>query len=168
MRKILRVLFLLSPIIIVGFAVYENYQWHPPLNPNVPQPVSIEVLLKHVDIYKAPMVLLIVGDVYNKSDGDEYIFLYGVDGGYFQVNCTGINISAIEPGMRLDLRGYSYYDDPTKEYFLATDIHIAVSYSMFLSLPGLLLILVILFVGFKFQIKDFSFSRKSEEGGKNA
>ncbi|HUY00804.1 MAG TPA: hypothetical protein VMV49_14680 [Candidatus Deferrimicrobium sp.] len=168
MKKILRILFLLSPLIIVGLAYYEMNVWHPPLNPNIPQPVSIETLLEHNETYKAPMELIITGDVFNKSDVDEYLFLDGINDGYFKVNCTGLNISSIEPGMTLELRGYSFYDDPEKQYFVAIEFHIAISYSIYLSIPGAILILLILFWGFKFQIKDFSFSRKSAEDEKNA
>ncbi|MDD1777175.1 MAG: hypothetical protein LUQ65_03330, partial [Candidatus Helarchaeota archaeon] len=64
MRKIIRVLFLLSPIIILCFAVYEKDIWHPPLNPEVPQYIDINVLRDHQDIYKAPMHLIIQGQVY--------------------------------------------------------------------------------------------------------
>ncbi len=168
MRKLVRVLLLLSPLVILGFAFYEQGVWHPPLNPNITQPVGIDVLLEHKEIYKAPMKLIIIGDVYNKSESGDMLFLYSDNGDYFRVNCTSLDISQIEGGMRLYIMGYSYYHDPTKEYFLAEKIQIHTSYSIFLSIPGAILILIILFVGFKFSIKDFSFSRKLKEEGKDA
>lgn len=166
MRKIIRVLFLLSPIIILGFALYEMNLWHPPLNPNVPQYIDINVLRDHLDLYKAPMPLIIQGQVYNKT-GD-LLFLYGGDKGYFLVNCSGLDISTVEPGMYLYFFGISYVDDPLKRYFLAENFWIQISYSVYLSIPGAFMILIILFVGFKFNLKDFSFSRKKQEGTKDA
>ena len=168
LRKILRILFLLSPLIIVGLAFYEHSRWQPPLNPDMTQPVSIETLLEHNETYKAPMKLIIHGEVYNKSESEEFIFLYGVNDDYFRVNCTNVNVSAVEGGMLLYIRGFSYYHDPEKEYFLAEEIHIQVSYSLYLSIPVLILILIIMFIGFKFQAKDFSFSRRLEEESGNA
>jgi hypothetical protein len=166
MRKIIRVLFLLSPIIILGFALYEMDLWHPPLNSDVPQYIDINVLRDHPDIYKAPMRVIIQGQVYNKT-GD-LLFLYGGDRGFFLVNCSGLDISSVEPGMDLYFFGLSYIDDPLKGYFLAENFWIQYSYSVYLSIPGAFLILIILFVGFKFNLKDFSFSRKRQEEPKDA
>lgn len=166
MRKIIRVLFLLSPIILLGFAVYEKDLWHPPLNPDVPQYIDINVLRDHPDVYKAPMSLIIQGEVYNKT-GD-LLFLYGGDRGFFLVNCSSLDISSIESGMLLYFFGVSYIDDPLKGYFLAENFQIQISYSVYLSIPGAILILLILFLGFKFKLKDFSFSRKEQGETKDA
>lgn len=165
MKNYIRVLLLLTPIIIVGLAIYEQTVWHPPINPDMTQQVRIGTLLDLNETYKAPMKLIINGDVYNKSVAEDLLFL---DGGYFKVNCTNVNISDVKPGMRVYIMGYSYYHDPSKEYFLAEKIHIFVSYSVYLSIPGAFLILIILFVGFKFELKDFSFSRKPAEESKDA
>jgi len=162
MRKVIRVLFLLSPIILLGFALYEMDLWHPPLNPAVPQYIDVNILQNHSDIYKAPMQLIIQGRVYNKTGNS--LFLYGGAKGFLQVNCSSLDISSIEPDMFLYLVGVSYYDDPSRGYVLAEEIEIQQpTYSVYLSIPGALLILVILFVGFKFRTKDFSFSRKRKE-----
>ena len=160
MNKFIRVLMLLSPIIIVGFAFYEHGRWQPPLNPDVPQPVEIEVLLEHPEAYGAPIELIIHGTVYNKSDIDEYIFLYGPNDSHFKLNCTSINISAVEPEMYVYIRGYYYSEE---QYLLVIELHIHTSYSLYLSIPGAFLVLIILFWGFKFNLDDFSFSRKVQE-----
>lgn len=166
MRKILRVILLLTPLIIVGLALYEKDQWHPPIDPNTPQLTHMGAILDNTEIYKAPMTLIINGVVYNKSISGDFIFLGST--GYFQVNSTEIDVSGVEPGMVVYLRGTSYYHDSGKLYFLAEDIEIHVTYSLYLSIPGAVLILVILFVGFKFILKDFSFSRKTQEESTNA
>jgi hypothetical protein len=166
MRKIIRVLLLLSPIILLGFAVYEKDLWHPPLNPAVPQYIDINVLQNNVDIYKAPMHVIIIGGVYNKT-GD-LLYLYGGDKGFLRVNCSSLDISSVEPGMILYFFGVSYLDDPSKEYYLAEKFWIQESYSLYLSIPGAFLILIILFVGFKFRLNDFSFSRKRQEDPEHA
>ena len=166
MRKIIRVLFLLSPIILLGFALYEKDLWHPPLNPEVPQYIDINVLRDHPDLYKAPMHVIIQGQVYNKTG--HMLFLYGGDRGFFRVNCSSLDISSVDSGMILYFLGVSYIDDPAKEYFIAENFQVQISYSVYLSIPGAFLILIILFVGFKFHWKDFSFSRKRQEDTKDA
>ncbi|MDD1776873.1 MAG: hypothetical protein LUQ65_01810, partial [Candidatus Helarchaeota archaeon] len=95
-------------------------------------------------------------------------FLYGDEKGFFLVNCSGLDISSVEPGMDLYFFGVSYIDVPVKGYFLAENFWIQISYSVYLSIPGAFLILIILFVGFKFNLKDFSFSRKRQEDPKDA
>lgn len=167
MRKIIRVLFLLSPLILLGFAIYENSLWHPPFNPAVPQYITINNLQDHLDVYKAPMQIIFQGQVYNKTGN--FLFLYGRNNGFLQVNCSSLEISSVQSGMILYLFGISYYDDPSKNYFLAEAVEIQQnSYTLYLSIPGGFLILIILFLGFKFNLKDFSFSRKRKEGPKNA
>ncbi|MHA1649532.1 MAG: hypothetical protein ACTSYB_05005 [Candidatus Helarchaeota archaeon] len=166
MKKILRILFLISPLIILSLAYYEQGRWTPPLDPNNPQPVSIATLLEHPESYQAPILLITHGDVFNKS-GD-IIYLKGFGDVFLKVNCTDVDIGDVQEGMTLYLRGYSYYHDPSKEYFLAIEIHIHVSYSVYLSIPIAVLVLIILFFGFKFKLKDFSFSRRKEEGSKNS
>lgn len=161
MNKVLRLVLILSPILILGLAIYDMQRpWQPPIDPNTPQHISIGVLLAHRDVYKAPMEVIINGDVYNKSLSGEFLFLYGGSNGYFEVNCSQIDISIIDGGMHVYIRGISYYDDPTKEYFLAEEIYRHESYSYYLSVPGLFLILIILFISFKFSLDDFSFSRR--------
>jgi hypothetical protein len=140
--------------------------WHPPLNPNTPQYININILRDYPDVYKAPMQVIIQGQIYNKT-GD-FLYLYGGDKGYFRVNCSGLDIGSVGANMNVYLFGISYYDDPSKEYFLAEKFEIQISYSVYLSIPGAILILVILFVGFKFNLKDFSFSRKQKEGNEGA
>ncbi len=168
MRALIRVILLLSPIIIVGFAIYELDQWHAPISPNSPQYIGIDDLLAHPDVYQAPRQIIFSGEVYNKSVAGDMILIRLGESDFFRINCTGLDISDVESGMTIYVRGVSYYNDPSKEYFLATDIEIHVSYSLELSIPGAILILIILFVGFKFQLKDFSFSRRSEEETENA
>lgn len=166
MKKIIRVILLLSPLIIVGIAFFEHGRWEPPLNPNIPQPVSIETLLEHNESYQAPMMLITQGEVHNKSS--DTIFLKGIHDEFFRVNCTLVNISAVQEGMTLYMRGYSYYHDPSKLYFLAVEIHIHTSYSLVLSIPIAFIVLIILFIGFKFNLNDFSFSRRPTEEGPDA
>ena len=164
MNKVIRLLLILSPALILGLAIYDmQLPWQPPLDPNTPQSISISVLLEHPDAYKAPMEVIINGDTHNKSLSGDILFLYGGPDGYFKVNCSEIDISAIDGGMHVYVRGVSYYDDPTKEYLLAKEVHPHQSYSYYLSIPGLILILIILFVGFKFSLDDYSFSWRSEE-----
>ena len=165
MRKLLRVLFLLSPIIIAGLAYWEYERaWQPPLNPDRPQYISLEALREHPDAYQAPMILILQGEVHNKTGN--FLFLEWGGEDYFKVNCSLIDISAVEGGMTVYIRGVSYYHDLAKKYFLVEnqeDIHIHVSYSLYLSIPGAVLILLVLFLGFKFNLDDFSFSRKPKE-----
>jgi hypothetical protein len=168
MRKSIRIILLLMPLLIIPLALYEHDRWESPLNPNIPQPVSIETLFKHNESYKAPMELIVEGEVHNKSEAENILLLKGIEGGFLKVNCSGLDISAIESGTYIYMRGYSYIDDNTKNYFLAIELHIHVTYSLILSLPGALLVLIILFIGFKFKLGDFSFSRKAEAQSKNA
>jgi len=114
------------------------------------------------------MEVIINGDIYNKSLSGEILFLYGGPDGYFKVNCSEIDVSAISGGMHVYVRGVSYYDDPTKEYLLAREVYRHQSYSYYLSIPGVILILIILFVGFRFSLDDVSFSRRAEEVVKDA
>lgn len=160
MKKILRLLLLLTPLIIAGLAYWDYKRpWQPPLDPTIPQYVSIDDLLAYNDSYQAPMIVIVQGEVFNKTGN--YLFM---NGGVFRVNCSGLDISAVKSGDFVYVRGMSYYHEPAKEYFSASDIQIHVSYSLYLSIPGALLILLILFIGFKFKLSDFSFSRKVQEG----
>ncbi len=169
MNKIIRLLLLISPVLILGLAIYDmQMPWRPPLDPNTPQYISIGTLLDHPDVYKAPMEVIINGNTHNKSLSGDILFLYGGPDGYFKVNCSEIDISAIDGGMHVYIRGVSYYDDPTKEYLLAHEVYSHQSYSYYLSIPGVILVLIILFVGFKFSLDDVSFSRKSEEVSEDA
>lgn len=165
MKKITRILFLLTPLILVGLAFYEHEQWYPPVNSDIPQPVSIKTILERSESYKPPFELITHGEVYNKSGSGEIIFLEDLGGELLRVNCTNVNVSAVEVGRTVYIRGYSYYHDLSKKYFLAIKIHVLVSYSLFLSIPGAILILIILFLGFKFNWNDFSFSRNKKEEG---
>ena len=161
MKKAIRVLLLLSPLIVFGFIIMENMIFRPPINPYITQPVSIKTLLEKPETYKAPMVISINGEVKNKTNND--LFLTGLYGLELRINCSGINIDNIQPGMTLYIKGYSYIDDPGKNYVLAIDIHLFYSYSLYLSIPGAIIVIMILFVIFKFDYKDFSFSRRKEE-----
>lgn len=167
MKNYMRVLFLLSPLIIMaGLGYYElRKPWQPPLSPDGPHYIAIDVLINHQESYKAPMKIIFHGDVYNKT-GD--LIFFDSNSGFLKVNCSGMDISTIEAGMTLYIMGVSYLHDPTKEYFLAEDIQIHVSYSLYLSIPGAILILIILFLGFRFTLDDFSFSRKKLEAHKDA
>ncbi|NVM31279.1 MAG: hypothetical protein HWN65_20745 [Candidatus Helarchaeota archaeon] len=166
MKKYIRVLLLLSPLIIAGFGYYElTKPWQPPISPDGPHFTTIGALLDHNETYKAPMKVIFNNDVFNKT-GD--ILFFNAGGRFLKVNCSGVDASAIESGMMLYIIGVSYLHDPTKEYFLAEDIHIHVTYSLYLSIPGAILILLILFVGFRFTLDDFSFSRKKLEEHKDA
>ena len=165
MKKLLRVFLLLTPLILVGFVFYQYYEWHPPINPNITQPVSVETLMGNPEVYKAPMNLVINGAVHNKSG--EIIYLGGLHGAFIKVNCTNVNINNVDAGTDVYIMGYSFYHEADK-YFLATDIHVQVSYSLYLSIPGAIIVLIILFAVFKFNKKDFSFSRRGEESVKNA
>ncbi len=166
MKKLVRVLLLLSPLILFGVAFLEHDRWAPPLNPEVPQPVAISTLFEHNESYQAPIELITFGDVHNKSA--EIIFLKGAGEVFLMVNTTLVNASAVEAGMTLYMRGYSYVHDPAKGYFLAIEIHIHISYSLMLSIPIAFIGLLILFWGFKFNLSDFSFSRRTKEAEKNA
>ncbi|MHA1894646.1 MAG: hypothetical protein ACTSX4_09105 [Candidatus Helarchaeota archaeon] len=139
---------------------YQYQEWHPPINPEITQPVSINTLLDKPEYYKPPMLLVINGDVKNKT-GD-IIFLTGLFDAVIKINCSSLNIDDIQAGMTLYIKGYSHYHEADK-YFTATEIHVQVSYSLYLSIPGAVIILIILFVVFKFKLKDFSFSRKTSE-----
>ena len=161
MKKSIRILLLLSPLIVFGLVVMENMIFRPPINPNLTQPVAINTLLEKPEVYKAPMQLSLNGEVKNITGND--LFLSGLHGVDLRVNCSGLNIDHISPGMTLYVKGYSYVHDMGKNYFLAVEIHVFHSYSLYLSLPGAIIILVILFVIFKFNYKDFSFSRRKEE-----
>jgi len=161
MKKAIRILLLLSPLIVFGFVVMENMIYRPPINPYITQPVAISTLLEKPEVYRAPMVISINGEVKNKTGND--LFLTGLYGVELRVNCSGINIDHIQPGMTLYIKGYSYIHDPAKSYVLAVDIYVFYSYSLYLSIPGAILAIIILFVIFKFDYKDFSFSRRKEE-----
>jgi len=168
-RKIIRILFLISPIILLGFAIYENNLWHPPLNPNVPQYISINDLRSHPEAYPPPMKVIMQGLVINKNKTSNFLILEGGTMGPFRVNCSNLDISFINTGVIIYLLGVSYFNDPSKNYFLAENFEIQQpTYTTYLSIPGALLILIILFVGFKFSLKDFSFSRKTKEGVQDA
>jgi len=150
----------------MGIAVWEQGRWEPPLNPEVPQPVAISTLLAHNESYQAPLEVITFGDVYNKSEN--LLLLQGTGGELLKVNTTLVNTSLVQKEMTLYIRGYSYIHDSTKAYFLAIEIHIHVSYSLVLSIPVAIIGLLILFWGFKFQIRDFSFSRRKMEGNSDA
>ncbi len=160
MKKIIRVFLLLSPLILVGFVIYQYYEWHPPVNPYITQPVSVDTLLEKPEVYKAPMNLVVNGKVYNISGN--IIFLSGLHGSVMKVNCTNVNIDNVKAGSDVYIMGYSHYHEVDK-YFLATNLHVQVSYSLYLSIPGAIIVLIILFGIFKFNKKDFSFSRRQEE-----
>jgi hypothetical protein len=166
MKKLVRVLLLLSPLILFGIAFWEHNRWAPPLNPEVPQPVAITTLFEHNESYQAPIELITFGNVYNKSA--DVIFMKASEEIFLMVNTTLVNTSAVEVGMTLYMRGYSYIHDPAKGYFLAIEIHIHVSYSLILSIPIAFIGLLILFWGFKFNLSDFSFSRRPKEAEENA
>ncbi|NHI93500.1 MAG: hypothetical protein EAX96_13515 [Candidatus Lokiarchaeota archaeon] len=161
MKKLTRFFLLISPLIIFGLLIIEYNVWRPPINPSITQPVSITILLEKPDVYQAPMLLSINGDVKNRTNND--LFIIGLNNKVLRVNCSGLNIEEIKPGMTLYIKGYSYYHDTSKNYFLAIEIYIFYSYSLYLSIPGLIIILIILFVVFKFNFKDFSFSRRKGE-----
>ncbi|MHA1130740.1 MAG: hypothetical protein ACTSRC_20105 [Candidatus Helarchaeota archaeon] len=166
MKKLVRVLLLLSPLILFSIAFWEHNRWEPPRNPNVPQSVAISTLYKHNESYQAPIELITFGTVYNKST--DTIYLEGTGDIFLLVNTTQVNTSAVKVGKTLYLRGYSYIHDPTKGYFLAIEIHIHTSYSLILSIPVAVIGVFILFWGFKFNLKDFSFSRRPREVKENA
>jgi len=161
MKKSIRILLLLSPLIVFGLMIMENMIFRPPINPSITQPVSINTLIEKPDLYQAPMVLSLNGEVKNRTGND--LFLKGLHGVELRVNCSGLNIDHIQAGMTLYVKGYSYLHDTGKNYYLAIEIYVFQSYSLYLSLPGAIIVLVILFVIFKFNYKDFSFSRRKEE-----
>ena len=161
MKKSIRILLLLSPLVVFGFIVLENVIFRPPINTYITQPVSINALLEKPDVYKAPMVISLSGEVKNRTGND--LFLSGLFNVELRVNCSGINIDQIQPGMILYVKGYSYIHDIGKNYLLAVEIHISYSFSLYLSIPGAIIVIIILFVIFKFNYKDFSFSRRKEE-----
>ena len=163
MKKRVRILLLLSPLIIFGFVAMENVIFRPPINPFLTQPVSINTLLEKPDIYQAPMVITFSGEVKNRTGND--LFLTGLYGSELRINCSSVDIESILPGMTLFIKGQSYMHDVGKNYVLAIEIHIFYSYSLYLSIPGAIVVIIILFVIFKFNYKDFSFSRRKEEKG---
>ena len=166
MRKIIRILLLLSPLIIVGLTFYEQTRWVSPIFPEKTQYIGVGTLLDHPEVYQAPMTLIVHGIVHNKSGSGDFLFFYlDKEWIFFNVNCSQLDISELEGGMTVYLRGKSYYHEPSKQYFLAEDFHILVSYSLYLSIPGAFLVLLILFLWFKFKFQDFSFSRKDTEEG---
>ncbi|MHA1270374.1 MAG: hypothetical protein ACTSPY_11345 [Candidatus Helarchaeota archaeon] len=152
---------LFSSFFLMFLFGYINYLIYlPPQNVNNYYSVSINNLIKHSEDYEG-FNIIINGNINNISISEKTA-IFHTDIGDLVFNCSNIDISSLSTGDFVYFKGTSFLI--TKGYIQVSEVRIQVSYSLELSLIGLVIALLLLFVVLKFDWKSFSFQiRKNKE-----
>ncbi|MHA1250110.1 MAG: hypothetical protein ACTSRP_08990 [Candidatus Helarchaeota archaeon] len=164
MKKITRLALLSSIFLLFLFGYINYFTYVPPKDINEYHGVSVNRLLKRPEDYESFKIIIC-----EKVDEINYTVKYILiitDIGTLTLNCSKIDISGLKKGSFVYFKGVSLLE--TKGYILVSDFHIQESYSLQLSLIGLVIVILILFFVLKFDWKSFSFEIRKFKGDKNS
>jgi hypothetical protein len=139
---------------IFGYLNYIKYV--PPQNYNNYYQVSQTTLLRNSNDYEGHKII-INGRIENYSVSEKLI-VFETTLGILRLNCSLLTDIDINLGDEVYFRGISYLN--SKDYVLINDYHVVDSYSLELSLIGLVIVILILFLVLRFNWKSFSFEIK--------
>ncbi|MHA1301146.1 MAG: hypothetical protein ACTSO9_17130 [Candidatus Helarchaeota archaeon] len=178
MKKRTRILFFIPLLLFISFGVWNYYYgWRPPeFSPELFHTVSVDTItIKHPGSYEMYFNLILNGRIIFMEIVDNQLQLYLQGVIPIRINCCFIpQAYQYSIGDTVYLKGFAYFYFNTSlkpnsnfldGYFLATEGHKHTSYSLYLSIGGLAIVLIVLFSIFKMK-KDFSFIRR--EGDSDA
>lgn len=153
MKKITRILLFSSILLMFVFGYINYFTYAPPINNNNYHEVSYLTLIDHKNDYEGYKIV-IYGKIDNITETEKIIVFYSSIEN-LTLNCSQIDISKLYTGQELYFRGISYLE--SKGYILVDEYKIITSFSLELSLIGLVIVFLILFFVLKFNWKSFSF-----------
>ena len=175
MKNRTRLIFFIPLVFFISFGVWNYYYgWNPPeFSPELFHSVNADIItVKHPGSYEIYHNLILNGRIMYMEIKDNQLQLYLEGIIPLRVNCVFTpQALQLRIGDLVYLKGFSFFyfntnlqlnTDLLEGYFLATDVHKQESYSLYLSLFGLAIVLGVLFTLFIMK-KDFSFIRRGEE-----
>jgi len=159
MKKRTRVLLSSSIIILVIliFVYYNSYL--PPQTINGNYYVPLKILTEHPEDYENHNI--IINLIINNISKDKKIIYYNLNNQILILNCSELSELNINIGDHVYFKGICYIN--SRGYILVKEYQVVVSYSLHLSIAGLVIVIIILFFVLEFDIKSFSFKIREDE-----